>query len=179
MYQDIDVDAGCGKYFSNAVESMQQTPIRIVWTGANRFSVFVGAAEPIAWDMHLDATPASRALGRFAAALPAPLLRVRLLARTIGSAAGMLLRAGALTLTGSTPNGFYFVARPDALWYVTASRATIGSRTAGEVVLNREDVLLGDFRIPRRGLFAIAKAVLRPAKAVAALAAAVAGALGP
>lgn len=162
MYQDIDVHAGCGKYFSSAVETIREAPIRVVWTGADRFSVFVGRAEPITWDVQLGATALSRALSSLAAFLPASLFRVPVLARAVGSAAGALLGAGALTLTGSSPNGFRFIAQPEDVWFVAASRAVIGSRPAGAVVTGDEDVLLGDFRIPRRGLFAIARAVLRP-----------------
>jgi hypothetical protein len=170
MFQDIDVDAGCGKYFSDAVDRIHETPIRIVWTGADRFAVIVSAAEPITWDVQLDATRASRALGRMAAVMPPSLLRLPLLARTLGSAAGGLLGAGALTLTGSTPNGFHFVAHPRALWLIAASRASIGVRPVGAVVPNTEDLRLGDFRIPRRGLFAVARATLIPGDGVAGFA---------
>lgn len=170
IYQDIDVDAGCGKYFSEAVDRIHETPIRIVWMGANRFAVIVSAAEPITWHVQLEATRASRMLGRMAAGMPASVLRLPLLSRTLGSAAGGLLGAGALTLTGSTPNGFHFVAHPRALWLVAASGASIGVRPAGAVVPNTEDVRLGGFRIPRRGLFAVARATLDPADAVAGFA---------
>lgn len=162
MHQDVEVDAGCAKYFSAAVEATREASIRIAWTGADRFSVFVGGAEPIAWDLRLGASLASRTLGRLAAATPAPLLRAPLVSRALGSAAGALLGAGTLTLTGATPNGFRFAARPAALWLVAGSRACIGSRAAGAVVPNREEVLLGDVRIPRRGLFAIVQTTLQP-----------------
>lgn len=167
MYQDIGADAGCGKYFSSALERVHETPIRIVWTGGDRFAVIVSAAEPITWEVQLGATTVSRALGRLAAAMPPSLLRTPLLARTLGSAAGALLGAGILTLTGTTPNGFRFLAHPNALWLVAASRASIGVRLAGRVVPNTEDVRLGDFRIPRLGLFAVAHAALRPVEEMA------------
>lgn len=167
MFQDIGVDAGCGKYFSSAVERVHETFIRVVWTGANRFAVIVSAPDLITWDVQLDATAASRAMGRVAAAMPPSLLRLPLFARTLGSAAGGLLGAGVLTLTGSTPNGFHFLDHPRALWLVAASRASIGVRPAGALVRNAEDVRLGDFRIPRRGLFAVARATLRPGEPVA------------
>ena len=82
MHQDVEVDAGCAKYFSAAVETTREASIRIAWTGADRFSVLVGGAEPLAWDLRLGASLASRTLSRLAAATPAPLLGPARLART-------------------------------------------------------------------------------------------------
>lgn len=170
MYQDVGVNIGCGKYFSAAVDRVHETPIRIIWTGATRFAVIVSAPELITWDLQLDTTLLSRALGRMGSLIPPALLRRPLVARAIGSAAGRLLGAGRLTLEGLTPNGFRFLAHPNAVWPIAASAASIGVRPAGRVVPNAEDVRLGDFRIPRLGLFAVAQATVSPGEAVAGFA---------
>jgi hypothetical protein len=162
LFQDVDVSAGCGKYFSSAVDRAVQVPILIVWKGADRFSVFVAGDEPVAWEVHLRSTPVSRALTCVSSAFPSTLLRKPIAARLLGSAAGALLGAGALTLAGMTPNRFRFLARPRGLWPIASSRAKIGGRRTGEATAGAEDVRLGDFRIPRRGLFAMATATLHP-----------------
>jgi hypothetical protein len=72
--------------------------------------------------------------------------------------AGVALRAGKLRLTGRTPNGQRFIANPLSTWTVSSAKATIGGRNAGAVAPLRDQPKLGDFWIPRVGLFAIGRA---------------------
>jgi hypothetical protein len=162
MYQDIPEAGGCGRYFSDGVERVVVCPIRIVWTGASRFTVTVEDG-PLDWQVQLASAWTTRLLSDLAGALPRSLVSSGLGARILGRAAGLLLGAGALTLTGSTPNGFRFLASATALYHVGGSRALIAGRATGEAVASARDIHLGDFRIPSRGIFAMVSANLRAA----------------
>jgi hypothetical protein len=72
--------------------------------------------------------------------------------------AGVALGAGKLRLTGRAPNGQRFIANPLSTWTVPSAKATIDGRSLGAVVPLREQSKLGDFWIPRTGLFAIGRA---------------------
>jgi hypothetical protein len=160
MYQDLQKDAGCGRYFS-AAASIVTARIRVVWSGADRFGVCVDAETPLAWKVSLGSTGVTRAITRLASTdlsstLPAPRF-----ARACSLAAGALLRSGALTLLGVTPNGFRFEARPSGLWVVNGSQAFINGRSLGRPVPRASSIRIGTFEIPRRGLFATMHAILR------------------
>ena len=72
--------------------------------------------------------------------------------------AGVALGAGKLRLTGRAPNGQGFIANPLSTWTVPSAKATIDGRNLGAVAPLREQPKLGDFWIPRTGLFAIGRA---------------------
>jgi hypothetical protein len=74
--------------------------------------------------------------------------------RAIGAAAGLLLRAGSLTLTGQTPAGHRFTAMPQAIRLVSSSRASVHGRDLGTPGALVPPARLGEFVIPNRGLFA-------------------------
>jgi hypothetical protein len=162
MYQDIAEAGGCGRYFSDGVERVVVCPVRIVWTGASRFTVTVEGG-PLDWQVELGSAWTTRLLSRLAGALPRPVVSSGAGARIFGRAAGLLLGAGALTMTGSTPNGFRFLASATALYHVGESRAVIAGRATGEAVTSARDIHLGDVRIPSRGIFAMVSANLRAA----------------
>jgi hypothetical protein len=161
MHQDLAGDEGCGRYFSAGVDRVVTSSIRVIWTAANRFTVLVDGGATLHWDLHLTSTRITRALSRISPAVPRRVLAVPIVV-VFGGAAGLLLGTGPLSLRGATSNGFRFAAFPHALWIVSDTRAVIDSRSTGEAVALAGDVRLGDFRIPRRGLFATASVSLRP-----------------
>jgi len=73
----------------------------------------------------------------------------------VALAARVPLGIGKLRLSGLTPTGTRFLGSPQALWLVRASRATVGGLDVGPSNRLQRGLALGDFRIPRRGLFAI------------------------
>ena len=72
--------------------------------------------------------------------------------------AGVALGAGKLRLTGRAPNGQRFIANPLLTWTVPSAKAIIDGRNLGAVAPLQEQPKLGDFWIPRTGLFAIGRA---------------------
>ena len=65
-----------------------------------------------------------------------------------------------MNLTGYTPNGHLFKAAPRLVWPIAESRATFRGVDAGAPAPLRKQAMLGDFRLPQRGIFAIFTSVL-------------------
>lgn len=139
VYQDLQADAGCGRYYSAAADVVTAA-IRIVWSGAERFGVIVDADTTLALRVSLAPAGMNRAITRLAMAR--------------------------LPLTGVTPNGFVVDMRPCALWRVAEAEASLDHRSLGTPRLSRGTRMrIGAIEIPRRALFATRHAALLPATA--------------
>ena len=80
------------------------------------------------------------------------------LLRRMGPLAGRILGVGAIGLVGSVPNGQSFVANPMQIWCVTEATATLGQTDFGAPGPLDEQASLGDFVIPKKGVFALGRA---------------------
>jgi hypothetical protein len=162
FYSTVAPELSCARYFGGQIDRNIVAPIRIEWESASRFRVTIGAV--LDWQVTLASSLTTRALNLIAAAIPegswqsAPLLR--LLGRTANAALG----TGRLNLTGAAPNGQRFIANPRRLWLIASSRAVVDGRDLGPVGRLPEQAVLGDFRIPQRGLFAVARARFEPSQ---------------
>jgi hypothetical protein len=161
LYQDVPEAHGCGRYFSDGVHRVVVTPIRIVWSGAARFTVTVEAAA-FEWQVELTSTWVTRVLDRLVRALPRGIVTSRPGGAILGRIAEVLLGTGVRTLTGRTPNGFRYLAAPTTIYRVGGSRALIGGGQTGEAIDSARDLRLGTVRIPPRGIFAMAATTFRP-----------------
>jgi hypothetical protein len=155
FYQDTLPHQGCTRYFSEGIDAAYVSPIRLVWAAAFSFTVIVSHGRGLEWRVDLAASRGARLLGAVTARLPRRLWQSRAALRGFGVVAGVALRAGRLRLEGSTPNTYRFLAHPVSLWRVSSSRAVIGGRATGEAIEPAEQVRLGDFWVPARGLFAL------------------------
>ena len=77
--------------------------------------------------------------------------------RLMGVAARVVLGAGRVNLTGRTPNNQRFIANPRMLWSIAATRAIVDGIDIGAAGPIAGQASLGDFVIPQRGLFAVAR----------------------
>lgn len=158
FFQDVVPALGCARYFEGGVDRTVVAPIRILWTGGRAFTVLVDGGRMLEWSVTLDAGPVTRALSRVAAVFSRWRTPPSIVTAILSRAAQVALGAGAIRLTSRTPAGYRFTAYPSALWTVAASRAVIGRRDTGDAINLVSDVRLGDFRIPRIGLFLVARA---------------------
>lgn len=158
FYQDAPAGDGCARYFRDGIDAVAVVPIRVVWARAHAFSVLVDEGRRVEWEIELGASPATRALTAVAARLPERAWRSTAFVAVLSRLAGAALRAGRLRLAGRTPTGHTFLAQPAGVWRITASRAVIAGRDTGDAVTARVQHRLGDFWIPRIGLFAVARA---------------------
>ncbi|HZA77578.1 MAG TPA: hypothetical protein VE623_14445 [Acidimicrobiales bacterium] len=81
----------------------------------------------------------------------------------MGPVAGFALRAGKVGMVGTSPNGQEFIANPLGVWVINETSARLGDDDFGPTGPPREQTRLGDFWIPRRGIFAIGRTFFRTA----------------
>ena len=161
FYTDVDPRQSCSRYFGSAIAAVEVHVIEIAWPSPHRFRVAVGG-DLLRWNVTLAATPATRLLNVVSGLLPERLWRTPAVLSAIAAVAAPLLRAGELRLHGRTPNGQRFIANPRLVWSISASTATLRGRDLGPAGSFPGQARLGDFWLPRRGLFAIGGARMEP-----------------
>lgn len=162
FYADVEADQSCARYFKGERDAAQLDRIAIAWTGARRFVVTVRQAG-LHWNVVLADTPATRLANRISRVVPERWWQEPRFLDLIEVVAGRGLGAGSVALRGRTPNGQRYLAQPRLVWMVAASAATLRGQDLGYPDSAAQQARLGDFRIPRRGIFAIAEARLQPA----------------
>lgn len=161
LFTDVP-DEGCARHFGPALDAIVLAPIRIEWTDSCRMAIAVDGGRRLTWSLTMRATALTRAFNRFGPSVQPLLERHPGLLTVLATVARVALWTGPLRLTGLTPSGAAFAGRPWALWTVGASWACIDGRETGPSRVLREPLALGDFPIPKRGLFAVSHAVIRP-----------------
>jgi hypothetical protein len=152
----------CSRYFGSAVDEAVEREIDITWTSPRDLTISIEEDPGLDWRLSLSKTPATRLLNAVGGVLPDALWRKEAVLKPMGKAAGLLLRAGRLGLTGQAPNRQTFIANPMLVWAIRPSTARMGDRDLGRVGPLPEQTRLGDFWIPQRGIFAIGRAFFEP-----------------
>lgn len=159
FYTDV-ADQGCARYFGPALDEVVVAPIRIEWTGPRSVSIAIDGGRRLTWSLLMRSTAVTRAFNRVAPHLSPIFRRQPRLLVVLATLARLVLRTGPMRLVGLTPSGAAFVGQPWALWVVRSSRACIAGQDTGPNRPLDAALALGDFRIPRRGLFAASHAVI-------------------
>lgn len=81
--------------------------------------------------------------------------------KAMGAAARIVLGTGKMNLGGKTPNDYEFTANPQRMWLIESSRAILNGIDLGPAGPLAPQAQLGEFLIPQRGLFAVARAFMR------------------
>jgi hypothetical protein len=152
FYVDGEPDLSCGRYFGVAGRIVREDRISIRWYGGASFSVRVPGAG-LAWALHLAPSRAARALAAVRRGLPGPIQRHGSVQRSMAAATHRLLGVHALPAMGHTPSGHRFRLDSHHTWVVDASTARAHGEHLGPPISLREEVRLGDFTIPRWGVF--------------------------
>ncbi|MDQ0770334.1 hypothetical protein QF031_003083 [Pseudarthrobacter defluvii] len=155
IYADAAPEVSCARYFSAALNEAVQCDVRVDWTGDTSFTVSIGRDVDLTWTVELESTPVTAAMSAVMTALPNKILSNKALLKTMGSAAGPMLSAGRLGLTGSVPNKQGFRAKPRRIWFISRSTVTLGGEDLGRPQPLPVQSRLGDFWIPQRGIFVI------------------------
>jgi hypothetical protein len=156
FYQDVPPRQGCARFFGKALADITLLPIETRWNGPQRLRIVVPGR--IEWQIDLSSTLATRAMNLMGSLMPDKLWKNPTVLAAMAPVAGVAMAAGKLRLTGRAPNGQRFIANPLLTWTVPCAKATIDGRNLGAVGPLREQPRLGDFWIPRTGLFAIGRA---------------------
>jgi hypothetical protein len=152
FYVDGEPDLSCGRYFGVAGRIVREDRISLRWYGGASFSVRAPGAG-LAWALHLAPSRAARALTAVRRGLPGPIRRRESVQRSMAAATNRLLGGHALTAVGRTPSGHRFQLDSHHAWFVDASTARAHGQHLGPPITLREEVRLGDFTIPRWGVF--------------------------
>jgi hypothetical protein len=161
FYTDV-AGQGCAAYFGPAIDEVIVAPIRIEWTGPRSVTVAIEGGRRLTWSLLLRSTAVTRLFNRCAPFVSPLFARYPRVLFIVSTTARLVLRTGPLRLVGRTPSGAGFVGQPWALWTVRSSRACIGGHDTGPNRRLDASLALGDFQIPRRGLFAASHAVMSP-----------------
>jgi hypothetical protein len=159
-HQTLYTDAarhGCTDHFGAAVDEIIVAPIRIEWNGTRHVSVAVDGGQRLTWSLRLRSTLLTRLFNAWAP------YAVSLLPRHPGGLAPIMSLAGWALRTGPAwrvPTGGGFSGAPWAIWLVQSSRACIAGQDTGPSRPLDHTLMLGDVRVPRRGVFAATHAVL-------------------
>lgn len=157
FYQDQPAALACTRYFGAEVDEVREGPIRIEWTGSDRFEVNAGDGE-LQWAVEVESTPVTRLFNAAGSLLPPRARRSPAVLGVMSRIAGPALRAGRIRLVGVTPNGQRFVANPLTMWVIGNGAATIAGTDLGAPGPAPEQARLRDFAIPQRGMFVIGRA---------------------
>jgi hypothetical protein len=114
----------------------------------------------LTWTLALAPTTSTRLLNQIGSLLPDRYWTNERVLWLMAVIARVALGAGSVRLAGETPSGNRFLANPHVVWIVTASRATVAGRDLGPLGPITPQPALGDYRIPRRGLFAFGSALM-------------------
>jgi len=156
FYQDVPPRQACPRFFGSALTEVSQAEIELVWTGPRAFRLAIPGK--LDWAVSVAPTVATRAMNGIGSVMPDRLWRSPAVLGVMSSLAGPALGAGKLAMSGRAPNGQRFVANPMLIWTIPESRATIDGRDLGSVERSKTQTRLGDFWIPRTGLFVIGRA---------------------
>ena len=149
IHTNVEPSRACPRYFGPALDAYDVDDIEISWNGPSEISIAASRSR-LHLALRLAASPLTRLIGAASSAAPDAILQ----RRRAGSVAGGILGAGSLSLAGRAPAGHQFIIRPRSLWRVAAAAAVIEGHDAGPVTVLSEQTALGEFLIPRRGLFA-------------------------
>lgn len=162
FYSDVEPALACARYFGSAGSRAVRDEIDLAWRGDFSLSVGVRGAR-LAWILHLAPTRATRLAGAVAARVPGALWRGAPLRAAFAGVGARVLGIGRFALDGRTPLGQRFSLVPERFWAVDAGAARLDGEHLGPVAEPREQPRLGDFRIPRRGVFMLGRASFQPA----------------
>lgn len=159
FYQDRPPEFACSRYYGKVLSRIVQTKIEIDWIGSRILMVRV-PSEGLSWKIVLEETKATRAINKIAQWLPDSLWQKESIMKAMGKFASIILKTGKLTLAGKVPNGQNFLSNPKLIWLISESQAVLKGENLGNVQPLPEQIKLGEFWIPQRGLFAIGDAIM-------------------
>ena len=162
FYSDVPPQLACPRYFGSAVGEAVVREIEITWSSLRDFTISIEEDLGLDWRLSLAETPATGLLNAVGGGLPDALWRKEAVLKPMGKAAGLMLRAGRLGLTGQVPSHQRFIANPMLIWAIQSSTARMGNQDLGSVGPLPVQARLGDFWIPQRGIFAIGRAFFEP-----------------
>ena len=157
FWQDQPDEQSCAHYFADSDSTTRRVEVALSWPAQTTLRVEVPAVG-LEWTATLDTTAVTRALNTVGRVMPDRAWHARPVLRVMGAVAGPTLRAGRLSMVGTSPSGHDFVANPMQVWVIDRSHATLAGEDLGVPGALHDQARLGDFWIPQRGVFALGRA---------------------
>lgn len=155
MWQTVQPDLACPRYFSAAIERSHVSDIEVAWNDPG--SVTIRIPGVLEWVLDVRPTIATRVMNTVMALLPEAAWRSPSVLRLMGPVAGAVLRLGRVALVGRTPNGQRFRTGPNRIWTVHDTVARLHGQDLGPLGPLPTQGRLGDFWIPQRGVVAMGR----------------------
>lgn len=159
FYQDRSPEFACSRYYGKVVSRIVESKIEIEWIGSRILVVRV-PSEELSWKIILEETKTTHAINKLAQWIPDSLWQNKNFMKAMGKVASIILKTGKLTLAGKVPNGQNFLSNPKLIWMISESEAVLKGGNLGNVQPLPEQIKIGEFWIPQRGVFAIGDAIM-------------------
>lgn len=160
MWADTAPARSCARYFGPALTRARERAITLEWP--DPWTVQVRIEGLLDWRTPIVRTRATAAMSAVTSRVPARLWRTTALSAAAGAVAGVVLRAGTVRLQGAAPSRQRFRVAPQHLWSTGAATAVLRGEDLGPVGAIAGQRWLGEFPIPRRGLFVVGQASFDP-----------------
>ncbi|MCB1246627.1 MAG: hypothetical protein KDB69_05130 [Acidimicrobiia bacterium] len=154
IYTNVRPEAGCGRFWSSAVDELREVQIDVEASEGTHLSVSIPEVD-FEWDMRFESTPSTSFMTVMAGMMPSRAWTSDPVLGMMSRFAGPVLGIGRIDMAGEMPNGQHYRMAPRAMWRVTAGRAHLGAIDLGEPAVLTDQIQLGDMWLPRRGLFAV------------------------
>lgn len=156
IFTTADPDLSCPRYFDSMTAVERVSAIEVTWP--NDWTVDVAMGSRLSWRIVLAQSPVTRAMSAMANVMTEWCWNNNAVLASMGLMASGTLRSGRMRLQGRTPNGQGFKAAPLKLWRVIGGHAALAGVDLGAPDTRARQMRLGDFWLPRRGLFFVGQA---------------------
>ena len=160
MWSDVAPSLACPRYFGPALVAARQCDIDLTWSSPWSFDVRIEGV--LEWHTRLDHPPSTAFMSAIASRLPAGFWRRDTAVSLMSRAAGRMLGAGRLRMSGRVPSEQWFRVALQRVWATTEVEATLHGESLGPAGPIEKQRQMGGFPIPNRGLFAIGQATFEP-----------------
>lgn len=152
LYSTTPPEQSCSRFIGAALAHPPVTvPIGVTWLGDAEVRVRID--DVLDWTMQIASTPATRLMTVMSQLMPAAAWRNQAVLALMGRAAGLMLSAGRMRLSGDMPNGQDYVAAPRRIWTIQSSSATVRGEDLGPLGPLAQQDRIADFWLPQRGIF--------------------------
>lgn len=155
FYATTPGEQSCARYFSSSTANdAVQCDIDIRWDAP--WSVTIAIPGLLDWTVTLGETRATRLMTSVGQRMPERAWTDPRALAAMSRVAGRVLGVGEMRLAGTASNGQTFTVAPRTVWTVTGTRAVLNGTDLGDSAPLAIQARLGDFRLPQRGIAAIA-----------------------
>lgn len=151
IYTTAEPQLSCPRYFGSARGSERVEGISIEFSTEWQLQVAMG--ERIRWTLNLKETTASKMMSTMGESTPLWAWNSHVVLAAMNPLATVALGSGRMRLAGLTPNGQGYRAAPLRIWQIIEAPASLDGKDLGPTGALKEQIKLGDFWLPQRGLF--------------------------